>query len=246
MDLTRSSVSSVDMLAEPRVRWSSMSERLTDELRQKAEPIWQAQIDHPFIRGIAEGTLDVEKFRFWVKQDYVYLVEFCRLLAHTAARSPDLATMTRLVDVLQATLRTEMDLHRSYAAEFGISPEELEAEPKAPTTQAYTDFLVRKAVTGDLPEAVAALLPCIWGFSEIGRRLAREPRPQDERYAKWIDMYASEEFAELAAWGRDLLDRLAEGLPESPRRAAEEAFLTSSRFEWLFWEMGWRLERWRV
>ena len=92
----------------------------------------------------------------------------------------------------------------------------------------------------------AALLPCMWSFSEIGQRLARQARPADERYAKWIDLYASGEFAALAQWCRDLLDRLAEGLPERELWKLEAAFLSSSRYEWQFWEMAWKLEDWPV
>lgn len=102
-----------------------------------------------------------------------------------------------------------MDLHRSYAGEFDISEEELESELMAPTTQGYTDFLVRTAAQGDFAELVVALLPCMWGFSEIGQRLAEGGRPSDERYTKWIDMYSSAEFAELATWCRTLTDRVA-------------------------------------
>jgi len=150
---------------------------VSEELRRAADPIWRAQHDHPFVRGIGDGTLDLERFRFWVRQDYRFLIEYGRLLALGAARAPDLETMRRLADLCQATVRDEMDLHRSYAREFDISEEELEAEPMAPTTQGYTDFLVRTAAQGDFAELVAALLPCMWGFSEIGQRLAEGGRP---------------------------------------------------------------------
>ena len=223
-----------------------MAERFTERLRKKADPIWEAQHQHPFVRGIGDGTLGLEPFKFWVRQDYVFLVGYARLLALAAARSPDLNTMTRFAELLFATLQTEMSVQRSYAAEFGISHEELERELPAPTTQAYTDFLLQVAATGDFAELVGALLPCMWGFSEIGQRLAERSRPADERYAKWIDTYGSREFAELAEWCRDLLDRLAEGLPEPYLQKLEEAFLTSSRYEWLFWEMAWKTERWPV
>lgn len=223
-----------------------MAERFSERLRRTAEAIWDAQHRHPFVRGIGEGTLDLEKFRFWLRQDYVFLIQYARLLALAAARSPDLETMTRFAQLLDATIKTEMSLHRAYAAEFGLSTEELEREPAAPTTEAYTNFLLRVATTGDFAELVAALLPCLWGFSEIGQRLAARPRPAEPRYAKWIEMYSSREFAELAAWCRELLDRLAEGLPEARLERLEEAFLTSSRYEWLFWEMGWGEEKWPI
>jgi thiaminase (transcriptional activator TenA) len=217
---------------------------VSEELRRAADPIWRAQHDHPFVRGIGDGTLDLERFRFWVRQDYRFLIEYERLLALGAARAPDLETMRRLADLCQATVRDEMDLHRSYAREFDISEEELEAEPMAPTTQGYTDFLVRTAAQGDFAELVAALLPCMWGFSEIGQRLAEGGRPSDERYAKWIDMYSSAEFAELATWCRTLTDRVAGELSPQVRERVAAAFLTSSRYELAFWQMAWEGERW--
>jgi thiaminase (transcriptional activator TenA) len=215
----------------------------SEELRAAAGPIWDAQHAHPFVRGIGDGTLDRDRFRFWVRQDYLFLAEYARMLSLGAARAPDLETMGRLADLTQATLRGEMDLHRSYAAELGIAPVELEAEPMAPTTRAYTDFLVRVAASGDFAELVAALLPCMWGFSEIGLRLAEGGTPSDPGYARWVGMYSSREFAELAAWCRGLMDRVGEGIGADAHRV-EDAFLTSSRYELAFWEMAWTREAW--
>jgi thiaminase/transcriptional activator TenA len=217
---------------------------LSEELRAATLSIWDAQHAHPFVRGIGEGTLDRERFRFWVRQDYLFLIEYARMLSLGAARAPDLETMGRFADLAQATLREEMDLHRSYAAELGIAPVALEAEPMAPTTRAYTDFLVRVAASGDFAELVAALLPCMWGFSEIGLRLAEDEAPSDPGYARWVEMYSSEEFAELAAWCRELMDGVGEGLGARARRRVEDAFVTSSRYELAFWEMAWTLEAW--
>jgi thiaminase/transcriptional activator TenA len=221
-------------------------EPFSAHLRRLAEPVWRAQHEHPFVRGIGDGSLDLERFRHWVRQDYRFLVEYCRLFGLAAARAPDLETLTRFADLLQATARTEMDLHRAYAAELGITPAALEQEPMAPTTRAYTDFLVRVAATGDFAELAAALLPCMWGFAEIGQALAARGLPAEPRYAKWIRMYADPEFAALAGWCRELVDGVAAGADGAARRRMEEAFLTSSRYEHQFWEMAWRLESWPV
>lgn len=223
-----------------------MGERFTDHLRHKAAGIWEAQHQHPFVRGIGDGTLSLERFEFWLRQDYVFLIEYARLLALAAARSPHLGTMVHFATLLKETVETEMNLHRAYAAEFEISREELEGELAAPTTRAYTDFLLRVAATCDFAELAAALLPCMWAFSEIGQRLAAQTAHSEKRYAKWIAMYSSGEFAELAQWCRDLLDSLAAGLPERDLQKLEAAFVTSSRYEWQFWEMAWKMERWPV
>jgi thiaminase/transcriptional activator TenA len=218
----------------------------SDHLRGLAGPVWQAQHEHPFVRGIGAGTLDLERFRYWVRQDYLFLIEYCRLFGLAAARAPDLATLTRFAELLTATATTEMAMHRAYAAEFGIDEAALEAETMTPTTRAYTDFLVRVAATGDFAELAAALLPCMWGFSEIGQRLRAGGLPAEPRYAKWVEMYADPEFAGLAVWCRELVDRVAEGASPEQRRRMEEAFVTSSRYELQFWEAAHTLERWPV
>jgi thiaminase (transcriptional activator TenA) len=173
-----------------------------------------------------------------VRQDYVFLVEYARLLALGAARAPDLATMRRFADLAQAILGEEMELHRAFAREFGISEAELEAETPLPVTRAYTDFLLRTATLGSFGELAAALLPCMWGYAEIGARLAERPAPPDPRYARWIETYAAPEFAELAAWCRALVDRLAAEAGTAERERMRRAFLVCSEHELAFWDVG--------
>ncbi|HEY3081286.1 MAG TPA: thiaminase II [Chloroflexota bacterium] len=220
------------------------AEPFSEQLRRRADPVWEAQHVHPFVRGIGDGSLDLESFKHWVRQDYVFLIDYCRLFALAVARAPDLGTMTRFADLLHTTLATEMDLHRGYAAEFGIAADELERESASPSTRGYVDFLLRTAALGDYLELVAALTPCMWGFAEIGQRLARGDRPADRRYAAWIDMYAAPEFDELSRWCRALLDRIAADASPEARARAEAAFVTSSRHELRFWEAAYTREGW--
>lgn len=153
------------------------------------------------------------------------------MLALACARAPRLELMERFAELASSTLATEMELHRVYAAEWGITREELEAERPRAATRAYTDFLLRTAALGDFAELVAALLPSTWGYSELGPRLARGPRPPEQRYARWIEMYSGEDFASLARWCRELCDELADDAGETTRDTMREAFLASSRHE---------------
>jgi thiaminase/transcriptional activator TenA len=107
---------------------------------------------------------------------------------------------------------------------------------KSPVCAAYTDFLLRTAATADFAEVLAALLPCMWGYSELGRAMARTGLPTDPRYGRWIQTYADPGFADLAAWCAALLDRAADGLPAARLAACERAFLTSLRHEHAFWD----------
>jgi thiaminase/transcriptional activator TenA len=216
----------------------------TESLEPNAEPIWEAIHEHPMVQGIGDGGLEEAPFRYWVKQDYVYLIEYNRVFAYGAARAPSLDRMGTFAELLSETVSTEMDLHRSYAADFGIGEGELEDTEPSPTTRAYTDFLVRTAAIGEFGELVAALLPCMWGFNETGERLAAGGLPDHEGYAAWIEMYAGKEFTELAEWCKGLMDEVARDASERRRERYREAFLTSARYEYLFWDAAWREEEW--
>ena len=213
-----------------------------DELRDETNKQVSAQLAHPFVRGIADGSLDPGVFENWVKQDYRYLIEYARVFGFCAARADTLEAMTWYANALHLTLATEMDLHRQYAKRFGISANELESTPMWPTTKAYTDFLVRHAQSGDYAEAVAALLPCTWGYVDLATELARGESPKDQRYADWIAQYSDPEFAAAAAWLKNEMVRVAERKDESVRAQLYDLFVKSCQYELDFWEMCWRGE----
>jgi thiaminase/transcriptional activator TenA len=223
--------------------WYTVAMPFSKELRDAAADIWEAAETHPFVAGIGDGTLDPDRFRFYVRQDYLFLIDYGRLLALGCARAPRLELMERFAALTHSTLLTEMELHRAYAAQWGISRQELERERPHPATRAYTDFLLRTAALGDYPELVAALLPCMWGYSEVGQRLARSPRPSDPRYAQWIEMYAGEEFAGLAGWCREVCDEVAVDAGAQTRDRMHAAFAASTRHELAFWDAAWTAAR---
>ena len=215
----------------------------SDDLTRAAEPDWSRSHSHPFVTGIGDGSLPVEKFKFYIRQDYVFLVEYARVLALAVAKGRDLPVMEKFAELLHATLGTEMALHRSYCREFAISPEELAETRPAPTTYAYTRHLLETAWSGSLGEIVASLFPCAWGYWEIAKKLqARGSPPGAPLYGRWIEMYASKEYGEVAQWLKDLLDRLGAGASPAERERMVERFLASSRFERAFWEMAWTME----
>lgn len=218
---------------------------LSDDLYKTAKPIWDAQLEHPFVRQLGDGTLEVERFARWVRQDYRYLKEFARIFAWAVAKSDRLDAMAWYAKVLDLTLNTEMALHRAYAERFGISEAELEATPMWPTTRAYTDFLVRTSADGDMRDLLAALLPCAWGYVYIARALAAHDPPEDQRYADWITQYASDEFAAALDWLRTEFDRITEQISDEQRARLTEIFTISSRYEWMFWEMCWQGQEWK-
>ncbi|MBA2937634.1 thiaminase II [Paenibacillus sp. CGMCC 1.16610] len=217
----------------------------SERLYERLQPVWRRNHAHSFVQGMGDGTLELEKFRFYMIQDYVYLKDYAKLFALGAVKSDDLAVMGKFAALLDSTLNEEMSLHRAYAARFGITEEELEQAKPSPITLAYTHYMLHTAQNGSLAELTAALLPCMWSYSEIGKELSRLPGASEHSYyGDWIKMYSSEEFGGLAQWCIGLLDQLAEGKPEAELNRLEEIFLNTTRYEYMFWEMAYRMESW--
>ena len=220
--------------------------RFTDELRRAAAHIWEADLKHPFVRGIADGSLPTEKFKFYLIQDYLFLLDYSRVFAHGVIKAHDEATMAMFAQLLNETLNTEMDLHRGYCAKFGISAAEMEAAPIAPTTHAYTRHILNVAEAGTLADLVAGVLPCQWGYAEIGTTLSERGGSPELLYQEWIDMYASPEFLALGESLRGLLNSLTAEHSASEKERITNCFLMSSRYEYLFWEMAYTQEAWKI
>jgi thiaminase (transcriptional activator TenA) len=218
---------------------------LTEELWASIEDVYEAILGHPFIAGLTDGSLERESFRFYVVQDAHYLREFARALAVAAARAPSEEDTLMFSRHAAGALEVERALHGSFFLEFGLSEREVAAAPLAPTTLAYTSYLLRVAYGGSFPETVAALLPCYWIYLQVGRTLLEKGSP-DPLYQRWIDTYAGEEFAAIVSEVLALTDRIGVELGVSERERVREHFLTSARYEWMFWEMGYRQEHWPV
>jgi len=217
----------------------------SERLREKYAYLWDQLFHHPFVVGIGNGQLPMDKFQFYVKQDYFFLIQYSRVLALAMAKAPDLASIGRFSDLLRETLNTEISLHRAFCLEFGVSSSDLEDTRPAPITLAYTDYLLRVAYEGTITDVVATLLPCQWGYSETGHHLSRTGDASEKnRYAEWIRLYSAEEFTAFVGWLREFLDDLTSGAGEREMERLEEHFLTATRYEFLFWEMAYNLQDW--
>ncbi|MBK0006953.1 MULTISPECIES: thiaminase II [Priestia] len=220
--------------------------KFSERLYEKLQPIWRQNHNHPFVQGMGDGTLEKEKFRFYMIQDYLYLIDYAKLFAIGAMKAIDLQTMGKFAALLDSTLNEEMSLHREYAKKFEISEKELEKAQPSPTTLAYTHYMLHVGQSGTLAELVAALLPCMWSYWEIGKELSEKPGAENEFYREWIEMYSSEEFGELATWCINLFDSLTEDKSEAELEKLEEIFLNTTRFEYMFWDMAYKEAMWPV
>jgi thiaminase/transcriptional activator TenA len=217
----------------------------TGELWKSIESIYTAILRHPFLRGLTDGSLARASFRFYVVQDALYLRDFARALSIAAARAPQEDWIIMFNEHAAGALKVERALHESFFREFGLTPADIAATPRAPTNLAYTSYLLSVAYGAPFHEALATLLPCYWIYWEVGKELERAGSP-DPLYARWIGTYASDEFGGLVRSVLDVTDRTAERLQPAELDAMRRHFLATSRYEWMFWEMGYRRESWPV
>jgi len=217
----------------------------TDELWHAIETIYAAILRHPFLTGLSDGSLSRDSFQFYAVQDALYLREFARGLSIAAARAPRDEWIIMFNEHAAEALRVERALHEGFFQELGLSPDDVAATPLAPTNVAYTSYLLAVAYGRPFHEVVAALLPCYWIYWEVGKALERAGSA-DPLYTRWIGTYASEAFGDIVRAVLTATNLMAGSLAAAERDAMRRHFVTTSRYEWMFWDMGYRVEGWPV
>lgn len=219
----------------------------TDHMRTLAKPIWDAQLQHPFVKALGNGTLPTRKFQYYILQDARYLEELARVFALGASRAHDPDTALRFAHLVEETIVVERSLHETYGKQWKLTAKAMRNTPPSPTNYAYCRHMRSVAQTGTLAELTVVALPCAWVYCVVGQHLLRKGEPSPKHpYRDWLLLYGSPEFAEVTRWMRALVDREAKSAGKAEKDRMIETFLISSRYEWMFWDMAWREEQWPV
>jgi thiaminase/transcriptional activator TenA len=217
----------------------------SDTLWQRIEGIYRRILAHPFLTGLTDGTLAEDAFRFYAVQDALYLRDFGRGLALLAAKSPTDDAMIMFSEHAKIAMVVERALHGSFFAQWGLTPQEVYATPLAPNNVLYTSYLLRVAYDRPFHEGLGAFLPCYWIYWEVGKELEKRGSSVSV-YQRWIDTYASAEFGNTVQQVIALVNRLADSLTAEDKERMAAHFVMTSRFEYLFWDMGYRRQAWEV
>jgi thiaminase II len=202
---------------------------------------WKEYTQHEFVQRMGDGTLPVEKFMYYLVQDYLFLVQFARANALSAYKSSSLPDIGRSVQQV-VTLQEEIKYHIDFCKEYGLSEEDIVNEEEDQATTAYTRYVLDVGMSQDYLALQIALLPCLIGYGIIAKRLYEDPNTVrvGSRYWKWIEQYVASEYREAMMRGSDLIEKFATGL--SPQRVEELAgiFVHATNMERGFWDMGLR------
>ena len=214
---------------------------LFGQLREACAEDWRAYCEHAFVKQLGAGTLPEASFRHYLGQDYLFLIHFARAYALAIYKADNLADMRAAAATVTGLLDVEMGLHVKYCAGWGMTEAGMEKLPEATATMAYTRYVLERGLSGDALDLAVALAPCVVGYGEIGRALAADPATKKDGnpYADWIDMYAGDEYQEVARAAVDQLDRLADArLTPARLESLKTTFAQATRLEAAFWDMG--------
>ncbi|CAN5300861.1 thiaminase II [soil metagenome] len=209
------------------------------------EPIFAEILDHPFLTALTDGTLDAAVFAEYVAQDVHYLRDYARTLALVGAKAPTLAATAMFARHAAEVYDVELALHATLLPELGLDPAAIDAVPVSPTTRAYTSYLLATTYGGSFADGLAAILPCYWIYARVGAALLEKGSP-DPRFQSWIDSYGGEEFAATVAEVLRLTDQIGPTLNAADEEAARAHFVTTARYEWMFFDAAHRREGWPV
>ncbi|WP_186429829.1 thiaminase II [Clostridium sp. BSD9I1] len=217
--------------------------KLSQSLYKSVEDIWESYYKHPFVDGIGQGTLDVDKFKFYMIQDYIYLIDYAKIYALGIVKADTEEVMKGFATMVNGILNGEMSIHRSYMRRLGITPEEIRDTKASLANISYTNYMLSVSQRGTLADLTVSLLSCMWSYLEIGRHLSKIPGAVDhEFYGEWIRGYISEDYIKLTNWVIDLVDELTKDLPKRELEKLEEIFVNTSKYEYMFWDMAYNKE----
>jgi thiaminase/transcriptional activator TenA len=217
----------------------------TGRLWTEIEPVYEAILAHPFIKGLTSGELSVDCFVQFISQDTHYLQDYVRTLLTLAAKSPDFQVTKMLTTHAAAAAMAETGLHAELMKDLGRDPAELLAFDARPTTRAYTSFMLATAFTGSFADGLAAIMPCFWIYAEVGQHLKQAGSPNPV-YQRWIDSYGSDDYLSEVLLALELTDRVGLSLSPEAEAPARQHFRTAARYEWMFWDAAYRQEAWPV
>lgn len=200
---------------------------------KEVEPILERIKAHPFLTGLADGTLPREMFMTYIRQDSVYLhanAEETSLLA-------DMLPESELKEIFRRTAIESIQAEKDMQAMLGVSSDE-QIEPME-ATLGYLRHTRSIIDSGDLAMSLAAMLPCQWVYDHIGHYiLSREKTPNP--YHEWISCYTTEAMGRSTMLTIQLTDEMAHGTSPERQEQMLQAFVRSTQWEYEFWDQAYR------
>ena len=218
--------------------------KLSEELYLSVKEIWDSYYEHPFVKGIGTGELEIEKFRYYMVQDYLYLLEYAKIFALGVVKAKDEETMRIFAELVDSTLNSETNIHKDYMKRLNISKEEVENAKSSLANTSYTNYMLWVSQNEGLLELAVTVLSCSWSYKLIADKLSEiEGSTEHEFYGEWIRGYISSEYNIANNNIINLVDKLGENCSKEEIENLKTIFTNCSRYEYMFWDMAYNFQK---
>ncbi len=216
-----------------------------ERLLEATKEIWESYNEHPFVKGIEDGTLDKEKFRYYIIQDFLYLEDYAKSFAIGIAKAKSIETTQIFSGYINLLTGSEMNIHHGYMGKFGVSQEEVDNTPRALDNLSYTSYMLRVAYEEGEAEILTAILSCAYSYELIAKKMVKNNPDcvNHEFYGEWISGYAGQEYASGNVVLINALNKLTENYTEQQLKHLTDIFVACSRYEYLFWDFSWKMAK---
>lgn len=217
---------------------------ITEEFLEASREIWDQFYQHPFVKGIEDGTLEKKKFIHYLIQDTLYLIDYGKAFAVGAAKAPDLKTMQFLAEYADNMVNSDSDVNKRYLKRFGIPLEEVYRTELSLDNLSYVSYMLRIAYEGGAAEVLAAVMPCAVSYEDIAKRMiAENPACADDPvYGDFITNYAREAFHDNIQKMIEFVNELSKDYTKEQRKRLVDIFVNCSRYEMKFWDLSWEIK----
>jgi thiaminase/transcriptional activator TenA len=217
----------------------------SEEMREENRRLWNAILAHPFIMELGGGSLPIEKFTYYIKQDFLYLEEFSRCIGLAASKADSIDSMRIWAEMMAGCLKYETEMLERLSSKLNLSVKEIREAEFSPTNRAYTNHLLKVAYSGTIGENVAALLPCMWTYKDIGEVISNlNGFKAHPLYCEWCLTYSEPEYLNLVQTYLDFVDKYALEASIKQKNKMRIHFCLSLRYEYMFWDMAYSMEIW--
>lgn len=201
----------------------------------------------PQMQEILRGEMPLERFRWQIRQNYNYLLEYSKCWAVGFSKARSFEEMEKWYNIIKSTFEGTVMVNRDFwADELGISMDELDSTVMAEKKRSYTSFQLARAHEGDLAVGMMALFPCNVLYMHFGLELLPKcTLPKDNLYYKWIEFYTTEAYVKKCNNEIAMINALCDGKSEAEQKHLLEIFAVGCNYELLQWrDMYYRMETW--
>lgn len=185
-------------------------------------------IEHPFNVKLANNTLNIENFKFYIQQDAFFVADYIRTVLIITSKMESCNNIAPLIEVAQGGIKIMRVLYDHYFAVYSINRGEKSLE-----CFNFTNFLLSTSYS-DIYEAVTVLYSCHFIYKVIIGSM-RSKIKKNNRYKDWFDFFSSSAMESGCVALEDIVDEYCNKVRESERTRMLELFKITAQFELDFW-----------